>query len=967
MKDSAAAASEEQREERGAAANVGGSMAAEEEEDECRICRGPGEVGNPLRYPCACRGTIKYVHQYCLLQWLNRRKISHCEVCKHEFSYAPVYAMNAPARLPPWEFVLGLAAKVLWLLGVFQSFAYHFLVWLVVVPFITHWIWEFCFFKGFSEAQSLFMSHLNATTIFTDCLHGFFLSLGMAYVFLGITFIRVVLPLDPRGALGLANGNFAANENAENVGGRQGIARVLQTIKRSLVFLANWWKISVARIMVYLGIVENAVLNELLNVQAPFFLFKENAFVVVASNLVFTVLLVLLPFSLGRITTRIQSLLFSSATAQILSFVVLKIEAALLFLNIKAKDTLNAITYFVLHCYGISMPSQVFEGDSRIPDTEIAKMEDASNVVNGLVSVGLYSEQPSGTPALSDDFTVLIGYMVILAFVLFYFGTLSMVRYARGEPLTVSWLSRIAFRIGAVLSLVVRRFFTLLRQVITIVCKNFLTILKVGVVLGVKVGMFPLICGWWLDVCTLRMFGKTTADRVELFAKYPLWMSLAYWTVGICYLVYVLIHVNLIQEVLRDGVFYFLPNIVVPENFFSRMIECPVFKHARDILLLAGVHGSLMVILVFLPIKLVSLYMPSAFPLKLFYSEAKTVAAVVLRRNENDARNVQRLRQQRVRDLSVVAIIEGSIVGLHAPRKTDATDDGSSGEGLEADSQFALRILILLVLAWMTALVFNSLMIAVPLFLGRTLFEAASHLLIIEGFKADDFCSFIVGSCVIRVVVICIKYVVEHVRTRSASALLSQICQYCMTGFSICALVLLGMFVIPTAIGLLIDLVLIVPIPLSLDEVSVITLQCWMLVDNMHPDDERWLVKVQQAFSDGLARRPALLALKEILVPTLIRLLIVLSTAYMLGRLVLTMLGYPFPVNSTIHRFVWPGYFVFSIMWFCVKVIYAYMIYLHKKIRDDRYCVGRMLQDYDHGEDVHDKENEEENALELQN
>lgn len=37
------------------------------------------------------------------------------------------------------------------------------------------------------------------------------------------------------------------------------------------------------------------------------------------------------------------------------------------------------------------------------------------------------------------------------------------------------------------------------------------------------------------------------------------------------------------------------------------------------------------------------------------------------------------------------------------------------------------------------------------------------------------------------------------------------------------------MFVIPTAIGLLIDLVLIVPIPLSLDEVSVITLQCWVL------------------------------------------------------------------------------------------------------------------------------------------
>ncbi|PON42984.1 Zinc finger, RING/FYVE/PHD-type [Parasponia andersonii] len=58
-------------------ANVGGGGRVDEE--ECRICRGPGEAGNPLRYPCACRGTIKYVHQDCLLRWLNRRKISRCE------------------------------------------------------------------------------------------------------------------------------------------------------------------------------------------------------------------------------------------------------------------------------------------------------------------------------------------------------------------------------------------------------------------------------------------------------------------------------------------------------------------------------------------------------------------------------------------------------------------------------------------------------------------------------------------------------------------------------------------------------------------------------------------------------------------------------------------------------------------------------------------------------------------------
>ncbi|EXC24727.1 E3 ubiquitin-protein ligase MARCH6 [Morus notabilis] len=257
-------------------ADVGGSVV---EENECRICRNPGEEGNPLRYPCACRGTIKYVHQDCLLQWLNHRKISHCEVCKHEFVYAPIYATNPPARLSPWEFVLGLAAIVFWLFRILQHFVYLFLVWLVVIPFVTHWIWEFSFCKGFGEAQSLFISHLYATAIFKDCLYGFFLSLGMAYVFLGITFIRVVLRLDPRGDFGLANRIFAANENGENVGGRQGIAKVLLTIKRSLEFLANWWRISVVRIMDYLGIVENELLNELVNLPAPFFPFDENAFV----------------------------------------------------------------------------------------------------------------------------------------------------------------------------------------------------------------------------------------------------------------------------------------------------------------------------------------------------------------------------------------------------------------------------------------------------------------------------------------------------------------------------------------------------------------------------------------------------------------------------------------------------------------------------------------------------------------
>lgn len=55
----------------------------EEEEDACRICHLPGEADRPLRHPCACRGSIRFVHDDCLLRWLATRRgglASRCEV-----------------------------------------------------------------------------------------------------------------------------------------------------------------------------------------------------------------------------------------------------------------------------------------------------------------------------------------------------------------------------------------------------------------------------------------------------------------------------------------------------------------------------------------------------------------------------------------------------------------------------------------------------------------------------------------------------------------------------------------------------------------------------------------------------------------------------------------------------------------------------------------------------------------------
>ncbi|XP_018331016.1 E3 ubiquitin-protein ligase MARCH8 [Agrilus planipennis] len=53
--------------------------------DICRICHCEADVGNPLLSPCYCSGSLKYVHQSCLQQWLAASDIRSCELCKFNF------------------------------------------------------------------------------------------------------------------------------------------------------------------------------------------------------------------------------------------------------------------------------------------------------------------------------------------------------------------------------------------------------------------------------------------------------------------------------------------------------------------------------------------------------------------------------------------------------------------------------------------------------------------------------------------------------------------------------------------------------------------------------------------------------------------------------------------------------------------------------------------------------------------
>lgn len=1012
----------------------------EDEEDVCRICRNPGDADNPLRYPCACSGSIKFVHQDCLLQWLNHSNARQCEVCKHPFSFSPVYAENAPARLPFQEFVVGMAMKACHVLQFFVRLSFVLSVWLLIIPFITFWIWRLAFVRSFGEAQRLFLNHLSTAVILTDCLHGFLLSASIVFIFLGATSLRDYFrhlreiggqdadredEVDRNGArvarrpAGQANRNVNGDANGEDAGAAQGVAGAGQVIRRNAENVAARWEMQAARLEAHVeqmfdGLddadgAEDVPFDELVGMQGPVFHLVENAFTVLASNMIFLGVVIFLPFSLGRIILHYLSWFFSTGSDAVLSVVVPPTDTSLSLANITLKNALTAVQNLSTATQESGSIGQIAEM-LKVNASELSEM---SNNITASVSDDLLKGGSIGTSRISDVTTLAVGYIFLSTLIFCYFGIVALIRYTKGEPLTAGRFYGIA-SIAETIPSLFRQFLAAMRHLMTMV--------KVAFLLVIELGVFPLMCGWWLDVCTIQMFGKTMVHRAQFFSASPLASSLAHWVVGIVYMLQISIFVSLLRGVLRNGVLYFLRDPADPNyNPFRDLIDDPVHKHARRVLLSVAVYGSLIVMLVFLPVKLAMRMAPSIFPLEILLSDPfteipanmllfqicipfaiehfklRTTIKSLLRywftavgwalgltdfllprpddNGNQENGNGERGRQERLQIVQAGVHDQGMVPfagdDLNRVTNADAGEDYDSDEQPDSDSYaFALRIVLLLVIAWMTLLVFNSALVVVPISLGRILFNSIPRLPITHGIKCNDLYAFIIGSYVIWTAVAGVRYSIEQIRKRRTSVLMNQIWKWCSIVVKSSALLSIWIFVIPVLIGLLFELLVIVPMRVPVDEspvfllyqdwaLGLIFLKIWtrlVMLDHMMPlMDESWRVKFERVRDDGFSRLQGLWVLREIVLPIIMKLLTALCVPYVLARGVFPALGYPLVVNSAVYRFAWLGCLSFSFVCFCAKRFHVWFTNLHNSIRDDRYLIGRRLHNF--GEHV-EKANE---------
>lgn len=453
--------------------------------DICRVCRSEGLPDRPLFHPCICTGSIKWIHQECLVQWMRYSRKEYCELCGHRFSFTPIYSPDMPRRLPLRDVAGGLLSSVATAVKYWLHYTLVAIAWLGIVPLTACRIYRCLFTGSIDSILTLPIDMLSTDNIASDVFHGCFVVTCTLFAFIGLVWLREqilhgggpewlerenppavvdevnvpaavpdnnnipayqepvqqdIIPPPPPAedvqqaggdAPPIAEGPLPADGPIENAGGDMEGAGAEE---------GNWIPMEWDR-------AEELTWERLLGLDGSL-VFLEHVFWVVSLNTLFILIFAFCPYHIGHLTI-----------------------------------------------VGLSLKEQA-----------------TASHFEGLV-------------------TTLCGYCIIgiCLVVLHNIATLLNLRRSR--------------RILGLCYVVV----------------------KVSLLSVVEIGVLPLICGWWLDICSLAMFDATLKDREQSFRLAPGTSMFIHWLVGMVYVYYFASFILLLREVLRPGVLWFLRNLNDPD------------------------------------------------------------------------------------------------------------------------------------------------------------------------------------------------------------------------------------------------------------------------------------------------------------------------------------------------------------------------------------------------------------------
>uniref|UniRef100_A0A915KD79 RING-type E3 ubiquitin transferase n=1 Tax=Romanomermis culicivorax TaxID=13658 RepID=A0A915KD79_ROMCU len=537
--------------------------------DICRVCRSESTPDKPLFHPCLCRGSIKYVHQDCLTQWLKYSRKEFCELCNHKYTFTPIYHPDMPKRLPVRDFLFGLLSNLARAIQFWLHYTLVALAWLGAVPLSACRIHRALFRGSLSSILSLPFEIFSSENLFSDCFTGMLIMSLSLCAFVSLVWLREQIihggPLNwahnnqnnnnnvnnNNNAREHNNNNVNVNNHNNNDGNRD---EALGENVEQDVGAEN-----VAEIVEENQIVENQSLyvSETILLQDEENLADGNP----PENAA--------PEALQDDDQNWQPFEWAPANGEELTWErLLGLDGSLIFLeHVFWVISLNAL-FLVVFAF---LPYHV------------------GNINASLLKIKHYIE----ATFFDRLVTTLLGY-VFVGFSLF------ILQYA----------SRLLK----------------LRKVQRVFGMSYLVI-KVFWLVLMEIGIFPLICGFWLDMCSLMLFSGSFRDRIASFKNSPGTSAFLHWLVGMIYVFYFASFILLLREVLRPGVLWFLRNLNDPEfNPIQEMIQYPVFHHIRRFAASVVMFGVTILIIVYYPIRIILKTCPTVLPYHIHLASLNSTA-----------------------------------------------------------------------------------------------------------------------------------------------------------------------------------------------------------------------------------------------------------------------------------------------------------------------------------------------------
>ncbi|RVE58878.1 hypothetical protein OJAV_G00198560 [Oryzias javanicus] len=898
-------------------------MDTAEEADICRVCRSEGTPDKPLYHPCVCTGSIKFIHQECLVQWLKHSRKEYCELCKHRFAFTPIYSPDMPSRLPIQDICAGLLTSV----GTAIRYWFHYTLvafaWLGVVPLTACRIYKCLFTGSVSSLLTLPLDMLSTENLLADCLQGCFVVTCTLCAFISLVWLREQIvhggapqwleqhqPPPP---------NQARQANEPQAAG-QGAAEEPPVAQPAPA--------------------EPPAQNEA-EPEPPDAppdqgddpdLEEEGAAAEDAD-----------PNNGAQDDMNWNALEWDRAAEELTWERMLGLDGSLVFLE---------------HVFWVVSLNTLF----------ILVFAFCPYHIGHFSVVGLGFEEYVQASHFEGLITTIVGYILLAITLILCHGLAALVRFQRSRRL-----------LG--------------------VCY---IVVKVSLLVVVEIGVFPLICGWWLDICSLEMFDATLKDREISFKSAPGTTMFLHWLVGMVYVFYFASFILLLREVLRPGVLWFLRNLNDPDfNPVQEMIHLPIYRHLRRFILSVVVFGSIVLLMLWLPIKLIKVILPNFLPYNvMLYSDAPVselslellLLQVVLPALLEQGHTRQWLKGL-VRAWTVSA---GYLLDLHSYLLGEQEDNDTNqpvnnnnnnnpphgqpnnnnnpapavGEGLHAAHQailqqggpvgfqpyhrpvrFPFRIVLLIAFMCITLLMASLVCLTLPVFTGRWLMSFwMGNSKIHELYTAA--CGLYVCWLSIRGATVLLAWMPQ-----GRTVIMRKVQEWTLMILKTLVVALLVAGVIPLLLGLLFELVIVAPLRVPLDQTPLFyPWQDWALgvlhakiiaaITLMGP---QWWLKtvIEQVYANGIRNIDLHFIIRKLAAPVISVLLLSLCVPYVIAAGVVPAVGVTPEMEILMQRRIYP----FLLMVVSLVGILSFQIRqfkrLYEHIKNDKYLVGQRLVNYE--------------------